>query len=166
MKQKNKTIALVRYRVLFISLVIWITSNSPVACAQTPANSRDFCLRTSDLEPNKTYTLATLASNEWNWWASAVVNFAGRVSTQDGSNSFADVWLLHTDLFRWGVNEDLANARGPIFIVKERESFWGKGGVEVRVRTRNSATKVCLCTANDADKLPNEKCLKQLAAAT
>jgi hypothetical protein len=124
----------------------------------------EYCLRISILEPNKTYTLATLASNEWNWWASAVVNFAGRVTTEDGKDAFADAWILHTDLLRWGVSEELANARGPVFTISERESFWGKGGAEVSVRTRDSATRVCMCTGTDASKRPNERCLKARAA--
>jgi hypothetical protein len=139
----------------------------PAVGAEVPPDSQSHCLRVSNLEPNKTYTLATLASNDSSWWASAVVNFAGSVTTEDGKNTFADVWILHTDLFRWGVNEDLGNgARGPIFRIKERESFWGKGGAEVRVRTIDSATKVCMCTGTDASKVPNEGCLKAIAAAT
>jgi hypothetical protein len=120
------------------------------------------CSRLLNLEANKTYTLAALVSNDWNWFASDVVHFAGRVSTDDGTNTFSDVWLLHTDLFRLGVNEDLSDARGPVFDVRERESFWGKGSAEVRVRTRGTKTTVCMCTSNDASKTANEACLTRV----
>jgi hypothetical protein len=148
----------------WISIAMSLLIDTSIVNAQAPANSVNHCVRISNLEPNRTYTLAVLVSDEWNWWASAVVNFAGRVTTEDGTNTFADVWILHTDVVRWGVNEELSNARGPIFNIKERESFWGKGGAEVRVRTRDTATKVCMCTSNDANKLANDRCLKEIAA--
>lgn len=136
----------------------------PLAKAEVTAGSHSYCLRFLNLERNTTYTLAILASNEWDWWATSVVSFAGRVVTEDGKDTFADVWIVHTDLFRWGVNEDLGRARGPIFRVQERESFWGKGDAEVRVRTRDTATNVCMCTGRDASKRPSARCLTAIVA--
>jgi hypothetical protein len=138
------------------------TAQTGAPPAATAAAAR--CQLRLDLAPNQTSTVAATVVNEYALWTSQGLNFAGRVATDDGSNTFADVWVLHTDALRWGVNESLpGSARGPVFNVSERESFWGKGQAEIRVRTRNSPTHVCLCTARDANKLPVERCLNSLA---
>ena len=154
-----------RKATFWIAFLAAVFSGVPAVLAQISVIPVD-CVRKVSLDSNKTYTLATLASNDWNMWASATVNFAGRVTTENGANTFSEVWILHTDLFRWGVNEDLPSAKGPYFNVKERESFWAKGGAEVRVHTANTATEVCLCTFPDASKVADEKCLKSVSAGS
>lgn len=122
------------------------------------------CQLRLELSPNQTVTVAATVVNDYSLWTSEGLHFAGRVATDDGANRFADVWVLHTDAVRWGMNEALpVSARGPLFNVSERESFWGKGQAEVRVRTLGSPTHVCLCTGRDANKLPLARCLNSLA---
>lgn len=108
------------------------------------------CLHVLTLKPNQKVTIATVVQNEGALYSSRVINFSGRVTTDDGINKLAEAWIKHEDLLRWGVNEDI-NALGPVFNFGRRMVFIGKGMSEIRVRTGNSPTKVCMCTELDMD---------------
>ena len=113
---------------------------------QAASAGQQSCQRKIELAPNQKATIATTVQNDLNVFSSQAVEVQGSVTTDDGSNRLNAVWLLISDLFRWGKNEDLEGPFGPIIQFHERVSFWAKGMAEIRVQATNSPTHLCLCT--------------------
>jgi hypothetical protein len=107
------------------------------------------CERRLDLQPHEKVTIASTVLNDWVTYGSQVVEARGAVRTDDGANKLSSVWLLTTDIFRWGTNRNLQSSAGSVIEFHERVSLWGKGQAQIRVEAGNSPTHLCLCTRDE-----------------
>jgi len=108
------------------------------------------CLRSLQLRADQQVTLATVVVNEISTYTRRRIDLYGSVTTADGRNALARVWLHHSDFIRWGSNSSLPST-GPLLDISKSVGFFGKGGAEIRGRTLSSPTTLCLCTVADMD---------------
>jgi hypothetical protein len=93
--------------------------------SSTLAADNSQCLHLFTLKPNERVSVASVVS-DGGMYQSRVLDFAGRVATEDGLNKLAEVYLNHKDAVRWGKNKDIRSATGPLFSWRNRLIFLGQ----------------------------------------